>query len=164
MDNKRIWLGTAPIRDDSVFARAIASYYAPGMAEERKLFAGEQIRAACIGSLGNRMDIKKVIFNEPATIVFWGDGSKTVVKAQNGEQFDPEKGIAMAFMKKYYGNKGKYFNRVKKWTKEYVEPATQHTLCDRCKFRNVFTYQEPCKSCRFISATTATKFMPKKEN
>ena len=60
--------------------------------------------------------IKKVIFNEPATIVFWGDDTKTVVKTQNGEIFDPEKGLAMAIAKKALGNKGNYFNKIKKWT------------------------------------------------
>lgn len=59
-------------------------------------------------------DIKKVIFNAPATIVFWEDGTKTVVKA-DGEDYDPEKGLAMAIAKKSYGNKGNYFNIFKKW-------------------------------------------------
>ena len=36
--------------------------------------------------------IKDVIFNGPATIVKWSDGTKTVVKTQDGEEFDPEKG------------------------------------------------------------------------
>lgn len=63
--------------------------------------------------------IKKVIFNPPATIVFWSDGTKTVVKAQNDEPFDPEKGITMAITKKFFGNKGKYFNEIKKWTEPY---------------------------------------------
>ena len=53
-------------------------------------------------------EIKKVIFNDPATIVYWHDGTKTVVKAQDGEPFDKEKGLAMAFMKKVCGNKGNY--------------------------------------------------------
>lgn len=52
--------------------------------------------------------IEKVIFNNPATIVYWHDGTKTVVKAQDGEPFDKEKGLAMAFMKKVCGNKGSY--------------------------------------------------------
>ena len=48
-------------------------------------------------------EIVRVIFNEPATIVFWNDGTKTVVKCMEDEEFDEEKGIAMAFMKKLYG-------------------------------------------------------------
>lgn len=58
--------------------------------------------------------IKKVIFNPPATIVLWSDGSKTVVKCQN-EAFDREKGLAMAVAKKALGNKGNYYNTFKKW-------------------------------------------------
>ena len=61
-----------------------------------------------------RTDIKKVIFNNPATIVFWSDGSKTVVKAHN-DDYDPEKGLAMAIAKKALGNEGNYYNVFKKW-------------------------------------------------
>lgn len=61
--------------------------------------------------------IDKVIFNEPATIILWKDGTKTVVKAVD-EPFDREKGFAMAVLKKMAGNKGNYFNKVKRWTKD----------------------------------------------
>ena len=60
------------------------------------------------------ISIKNVIFNDPATIVFWADGTKTVVKAEN-EEFDPEKGLAMAISKKVLGNKGNYYETFKKW-------------------------------------------------
>lgn len=61
-----------------------------------------------------RLSIKKVIFNAPATIVFWDDGTKTVVKCEN-EEYDPEKGLAMAVAKKALGNQGNYYNQFKKW-------------------------------------------------
>lgn len=63
-------------------------------------------------------EIKKVIFNDPATIVLWKDGTKTVVKAQDKDQFDKEKGLAMAISKKSLGNEGKYYDTFKKWLKE----------------------------------------------
>lgn len=66
------------------------------------------------------LEIKNVIFNNPATIVFWMDGTKTVVKAKN-EEFDPEKGLAMAITKKALGNKGNYFDKIKDWTNRYNE-------------------------------------------
>lgn len=44
---------------------------------------------------------RRVIFNRPATIVFWNDGTKTVVKCAKFEDWDPEKGLAMAIMKKF---------------------------------------------------------------
>lgn len=59
--------------------------------------------------------IKNVIFNDPATIVMWFDGTKTVVKAGEGEAFDPEKGLAMAISKKMLGNKGNYYDVFRKW-------------------------------------------------
>lgn len=64
--------------------------------------------------------IEKVIFSYPATIVFWSDGDKTVVKATN-ERFDREKGLAMAIAKKFLGNKGNYYDVIKKYTKGLVK-------------------------------------------
>lgn len=70
--------------------------------------------------------IKDVIFNDPATIVFWKDGTKTVVKATN-EDFDPEKGLAMAISKKALGNKHDYYNVFKKWLKKYEKECKART-------------------------------------
>lgn len=53
----------------------------------------------------SNFEIEKVIFNGPATIIKWKDGSKTVVKCQSGDIFDYEKGLAMCFTKKALGNK-----------------------------------------------------------
>ncbi len=64
------------------------------------------------------IDIEDVIFHDPATIVFWSDGTKTVVKCQPGDTFDPEKGLAMAIVKKLMGNTGSYCNVFKRWIKE----------------------------------------------
>lgn len=61
--------------------------------------------------------IKNVVFNNPATIVFWSDGTKTVVKVSDGEIFDPEKGLAMAISKKALGNAGNYYEDFKMWLK-----------------------------------------------
>ena len=73
----------------------------------------------------NRLpDIKNVIFNDPATIVFWSDGSKTVVKVQDGDEYDEEKGLAMAISKKALGNKGNYCNEFKKWMPEEDETGS----------------------------------------
>ena len=51
-------------------------------------------------------NIKKVIFSNPATIVLWNDGTKTVVKCGENETFDEEKGLAMAIAKHALGNDG----------------------------------------------------------
>lgn len=72
--------------------------------------------------------IEKVIFNDPATIVLWKDGTKTVVKAEN-EPFDPEKGLAMAFAKRSLGNQGNYYDVFRKHLPEEKpeEPAEAET-------------------------------------
>lgn len=65
-----------------------------------------------------RAKIKNVIFNDSATIVFWSDGTKTVVKCGENDIYDPEKGLAMAVAKKYLGtNKShsNYMEEFKKW-------------------------------------------------
>ena len=64
------------------------------------------------------LKIKKVIFNNPATIIYWMDDTKTVVKCQNNEPFDPEKGLTMAITKRVLGDKGNYFEVIKKYTKD----------------------------------------------
>lgn len=73
-------------------------------------------------------EIKNVIFNDPATIVFWEDGTKTVVKCQPSDCFDPEKGLAMAIAKKAYGNKGSYCNQLKKWLPKEEPDDTNRSI------------------------------------
>ena len=64
------------------------------------------------------IEIKNVIFNRPATIVFWTDGTKTVVKCGKGEKWDAEKGLAMACAKKLLGNRDGYHEALAKYYKK----------------------------------------------
>lgn len=82
--------------------------------------------------------IKKVIFNDPATIIYWNDETKTVVKAE-GETFDPEKGMAMAIAKKALGNQGKYYNEFKKWLPEEDNKTLVEKLAEALKPLNDIT-------------------------
>lgn len=61
--------------------------------------------------------IRKVIFNDPATVVLWSDGTKTVVKCGPNDIFDKEKGLAMAIVKKMAGNDSRFHKIFKKWCK-----------------------------------------------
>lgn len=76
--------------------------------------------AAGIRMVGS-FDIRKVVFHNPATIVYWVDGTKTVVKAGKDDTFDPEKGLAMAFAKKALGNTGRYYNTFKQLIKNCMK-------------------------------------------
>lgn len=69
-------------------------------------------------SMDYRRQIKKVIFNDPATIIFWEDGSKTVVKCQPDDKYDKMTGFAMACAKYMFGNEGNYYEVFKKWVGE----------------------------------------------
>lgn len=62
--------------------------------------------------------IKNVIFNAPATVVLWKDGTKTVVKCQKNDTYNPEMGLAMCIIKKMCGNKGNYNDVFNKWISE----------------------------------------------
>ncbi len=59
--------------------------------------------------------IKTVIFHDPATIVKWMDGTKTVVKCCTGDTFDKEKGLMACIIKKFTGNTGRWNEILKEW-------------------------------------------------
>lgn len=66
---------------------------------------------------------KKIIFNGPCTIILWTDGSKTIAKASSDEEvFDPEKGVAICFMKKMLGHTetNKILRKASEQYKEYI--------------------------------------------
>lgn len=46
--------------------------------------------------------IDRVILSDPAIIVLWLDGTKTIAMCTNDDTFDPEVGLAMAISRKYY--------------------------------------------------------------
>ena len=68
----------------------------------------------------DKSTIKDVIFNDPATIVLWKDGTKTVVKCQTetGDVYNKELGLAMCIIKKCCENKGNFNDVFNEWIKE----------------------------------------------
>ena len=65
--------------------------------------------------------VQKVIYNDPATIIFWNDGTNTVAKCQKGDKYDPEKGFLVAYLKKQIGN-NVLRNELTTWVK-YTPPV-----------------------------------------
>lgn len=63
--------------------------------------------------------IKNIIFSNPCTIVFWTDGTKTVVRCGENDLYDPEKGIAMAVMRKVYGPRHAYMKTLGPYIEEF---------------------------------------------
>lgn len=62
-----------------------------------------------------RRKIKRVIFNDPATIVFWDDGTKTVVKCGKHDYYNEEVGLMACIVKKITGNTGRWNEILKDW-------------------------------------------------
>ena len=52
------------------------------------------------------LNVSKIIFNPPATIVFWEDGTKTVVKCAAEDEFSEYYGFLAALGKKVYEKNG----------------------------------------------------------
>lgn len=97
-------------REESVFDSMRYMHWANCVMEEATKKKGETNMTAA--------SIKNVIFAPPATIVYWSDGSKTVVKCSEKDVFDPEKGLAMAIAKRCGGNKGSYYKEIQNWVEK----------------------------------------------
>ena len=115
-----IEIRTVEVNRDSLSVYGIGPYQIKILGESYDFKEINELRKAIerkrtFDCLLSKMNIKKVIFNYPATIVLWMDGTKTVVKCQDGEVYDKEKGLAMCIAKKALGNKGNYNNLFKKY-------------------------------------------------
>lgn len=73
--------------------------------------------------------IKSIVFNENTTIVFWTDGTKTVVKCSKGDKFSKETGVAMAILKRMFGNN--YYRQIAKVIKNCSVDKTEETVKKR---------------------------------
>lgn len=113
--------------------------------------SGFAVAKALLGEPNTEVtDIKNVIYNPPATIVMWADGSKTVVKCSERDTYDAEKGLAMCFAKRLFGDKGNYNEVFKKW-----ERKKDRSKCLRCVYNNCNDYSVPCGSCELFVRKTS---------
>jgi len=92
---------------------ALRTFHTPGLAEVMARLSQGGVKFTL--PMLPRYAVKQVIFNNPATIVFWSDGTKTVVKCSENDTFNPEIDLAMAICKKAFGNTGAYNDVFKKW-------------------------------------------------
>lgn len=79
----------------------------------------KEVLSLLANALGNPMVRpmpKNVIFHDPATIVYWNDGTKTVVKCDPRDSYSKEAGLAMCFMKKMCGSSRAFNDTLRKWT------------------------------------------------
>lgn len=84
-----------------------------------------------------KMTPERVIYNDPATIVFWKDGTKTVVKCMEGDTYNPEVGLAMCVCKKLYDSK------YHKFFKHYTKDAPTRPLLGNVTEATAASYYSP---------------------
>lgn len=82
--------------------------------------------------------VEKVIFNKPATIIFWSDNTKTVVVCGENDTYDKEKGFYIACAKKLFGNDYKAVGRMNK----ALEMAVVQTKLERMTMDDVLLSEE----------------------
>lgn len=116
------------LMDNHELARAIHK----GMAIDYSRQSMEQAKKNDIVKFGMcSVSIRKVIFNDPATVVLWSDGTKTVVKCGPEDKFDTEKGLAMAIVKKMAGNDNRFHKVFKQYSKKKKkEPGSIGSISD----------------------------------
>lgn len=94
--------------------------------------------------------VKKVIINPPATIVIWKDGRKEVVKCSKDEDFNPEVGVAMCFMKRIFKSRNQFTKLVDGAWNEYKKQFQKDIE------KHVSYYEDPIERrlCLYQSAVT----------
>ena len=97
--------------------RISPGYYAPDCSDRWRISAASMLAAT--GGTGEprkkKIFIDKIIFNGPATIVYWDDGTKTAVKCKPDDPYSKDVGVAMATLKKILGSGyGRYLTAVRK--------------------------------------------------
>lgn len=80
----------------------------------------EIVSANCVNAPAPKVSykIKNIYenFDKGITIVLWDDGDKTTIKCDENDVWDREKAIAIAYMKKHFGNRGCFNDEINKWT------------------------------------------------
>lgn len=98
----------------------------------------------------DHLNVARIIFSPPATIVFWKDGTKTVVKCADGEPFSEYNGFAAALLKKVFGSNSavkKLIQRKKQYdASAKATPASAQTTALEQRFKELGNEYERLKN------------------
>lgn len=83
------------------------------------------------GVLPNGTYIKEVIYRNPATIILWSDGTKTVAKCSASDDYSMETGLSICIAKKLIGG-----TKLKKIFNDWL-PEQQSFIESRVTLRDV---------------------------
>ena len=141
MDKQCIWVTTSATNDGSLVGKIGKDFTAVDRSIPDEIVA--KVNPYIKKDKPALPEIDHVIFNNPATIIFWKDDTKTVVKVNNGEPYDPEKGLAMAMIKKVLGNKGNYYKTIRKELNKI--PYDTSEVCHVEDYANMYHCLKQCE-------------------
>lgn len=85
---------------------------------------------------------KRVIYHDPATIIIWNDGSKTIVKCSPDTEYDAYAGFCSAVAKKLYGSSNAVRKAAGLPRGEQWQPSDE---CDICENNGAYVFAEYSK-------------------
>lgn len=103
------------IYKDVYSANELSSLFSSGIANLKEMLKeafGELFDLEENNMSRKSVEVKKVIYSGPCTIVIWADDSKTIVRCQDGDRYSKEVGLLMCLAKKVWGTNtsGSNFN------------------------------------------------------
>jgi len=77
----------------------------------------DDITGVTVGRLKPIPEVDYILYNPPATVVFWKDGTKTVSKVGKMDNFEEDFGFLACLAKKVYGHRSSYMSHVERGIK-----------------------------------------------
>lgn len=98
--------------------------------------------------------VARIFYDDVATVVFWTDGTKTVVKCPEGTPYDEYSAFCAALAKKIYGNNSKLQREIKKKARYSKKRQVAKIVCGEHSVREGNTIY-PYKADRIIGKVTS---------
>lgn len=99
-------------------------------------------------------DIDRVIFNDPATIVFWKDGAKTVVKCHPEDTFDEEIGFMCCYLKRILSSKE--YSKFCKYLNDIWEQKNNRLYREELEWKTAKRHECSCGKSYYINVVRPT--------
>lgn len=107
-------------------------------------------------SIVRALAIDHIFYDDIATVVFWKDGTKTIVKCPEGTPYDEYTAFCVAVAKKFYGTNSAIKRVIKKKARYSKKRQVAKTVCGEHTVREGNTFY-PYKADRIIGKVTSVK-------
>lgn len=89
-------------KNNDLYSLCVYEGYAVG---EKSSYGGTIYKASmlCTNNPSGKTYITKVLYNNPATVVFWSDGTQTRNICPKNTLYNPDTGLAFCVLKKFMG-------------------------------------------------------------